>query len=337
MNNLIPNYPFRMLFTALLVGCQLSSGWTGELVISEHAPDDYPCSVARSEASCRQALPERGNWILADNARLHGGWVIGDLAQNPLIRLPAELNFSSPYALKTDRRVVRQASKDTPANGFAETPTLDRITPPFSPELTVVVSSVVSAASMLAGPVAPGSLVTLFGSNLSGQNVAVTFEGIRAPLLEVSDTQIILQVPVVLVGIPSAKMVVTVDGVSSAPQTVMLTPMSPAIFNPGILNQDNSVNGASSPAPVGSVVQIFATGLTLLPDWKFTAKIGEREIEVPNYVGPAPGFRGMQQMNITIPDDLAAMTTEVFICATQLNTGQEICSSPPAEITLSNP
>src|SRR5581483_5192647 len=124
----------------------------------------------------------------------------------------------------------------------------------------VTVSSVVSAASFTASPLVGGSLTTLMGSNLAGQSVSVTFDGNPATLLYTGASQINLQVPAAVAGEASSKMVVSVDG-SSASQVVPVSPAWPAIFTPGVLNQDGSVNSPNSPAAAGSVLQIFLTGM----------------------------------------------------------------------------
>jgi len=114
-----------------------------------------------------------------------------------------------------------------------------------------------------------------------------------------------------------------VDGAASQPKTVNLAPFSPAIFAGGVLNQDYSGNGPSSGAAPGSVIQIFATGLS--GAGSITAHIHDRDIAVPYYAGPAPGLPGVQQVNLVIPEDLGAMTTEVYVCATGAT---KTCSTP---------
>ena len=109
----------------------------------------------------------------------------------------------------------------------------------------------VNAATFAATPLVPGSLGTIKGSNLAGQSVAVTFDGLAAVLLYTSASQINLQVPAGLGAKTSATMVVTVDGSASAPQTVTLAPAGPSIFTGGVLNQDYSANArATPPRPV---------------------------------------------------------------------------------------
>jgi uncharacterized protein (TIGR03437 family) len=101
--------------------------------------------------------------------------------------------------------------------------------------------------------VAPGSIATLFGTGLSDGTVcvtprgptfdkngvliptlagaSVTFNGIPAPVLSVpSQAQISVQVPVEMAGSSSAAVVVTVNGHSSAPVNVPLSPTAPGFF-----------------------------------------------------------------------------------------------------------
>jgi uncharacterized protein (TIGR03437 family) len=149
-----------------------------------------------------------------------------------------------------------------------------------------------------------------------------------------SEGEIILEVPPDLLGLPAAQLVVTVDGVRSAPVTTPLAEIAPAIFPGGILNQDNTFNGNQSAAPAGSVVQIFATGLPLPAAGTISARIHDRDILIPYYGGPAPGLIGLQQVNITIPADLPAMTTDVSVCGSSYAKPAERVCSPPAPIAL---
>ncbi|MBI3933566.1 MAG: hypothetical protein HY316_02670 [Acidobacteria bacterium] len=100
---------------------------------------------------------------------------------------------------------------------------------------------VVNATTYLAGPLAPNSLVSIFGTNLAtvtapgqfvsggyltnlfGTRVSFNFSGgsIDAPLLYISPLQINAQVPAGLAP-GSASVTVTVDGATSAPQVVTI-------------------------------------------------------------------------------------------------------------------
>ncbi len=193
---------------------------------------------------------------------------------------------------------------------------------PTPPAPVATVNAVVNAATFAVTPLVPGSLGTLLGANLSGKLVSVTFDGSPATLLYVGASQINLQVPASLGSKTSATLVVTVDGSSSAPQVVALAPVWPAIFAHGVLNQDNAENTAATPAKAGSALQIFATGIPTSAT--VSVQIADRKNLIPPYAGAAPGFPGVQQVNATIPADLAAGATQLTVCATAGS--QQACS-----------
>ena len=113
----------------------------------------------------------------------------------------------------------------------------------FAQAPTVTPGGVGNAAGVASSTaVAPGSLVSIYGSNLAGaltsatsiplstnlDNVTVTFNKIAAPLLFVFGSQINAQVPFELANASSADVVVTSNGQSSAPVTIQLAPAVPA-------------------------------------------------------------------------------------------------------------
>ncbi|MGI8743726.1 MAG: IPT/TIG domain-containing protein [Bryobacteraceae bacterium] len=185
------------------------------------------------------------------------------------------------------------------------------------------VSSVMNAASFTTGPIAPGSLATILGTRLGGKNVAVTFDGLPGSILFGNDTQINVLVPAALGSKASAQAVVSVDGNQSAAQPVALAAMAPAIFPGAVLNQDYSANSSTNPAAPGSVIQIFATGLS--GSGAITARLAGRVIDTPYYAGPAPGLLGVQQIDLIVPQDLIAGTADVIVC------GNAVCS-PAAKV-----
>jgi uncharacterized protein (TIGR03437 family) len=195
------------------------------------------------------------------------------------------------------------------------------------------IQSAVNAATFASGPLAPGSLATLMGSLFSGQNLSVTFNGIAAQVLFSNATQINLVVPSSLAGESTAQVVVSADGVASSAFPVNLAAFAPGIFNPGILNQDNSVNSAKQPATPGSVIQIFATGLS--GTGVITAKIGSQVVAQPYYAGPAPGIAGLQQVDLILPSDLTGSSVNVSVCG-GATAAQAICS-PTVSVAISQP
>ena len=182
-----------------------------------------------------------------------------------------------------------------------------------APQFTA--TSVVNAASYVGGGVAPGEIVTVYGSNFGTQaNAQVTFDYVPATIVYVTSTQLAVTVPYFVSGATS--MIVTSNGVASAPVTLNVVPSVPAIFSSdasgkgqaAALNQDYSINSTSNPAPIGSVVQLFGTGggtLTndtlphlILP---VSATVGGSPAQV-TYAGIAPGLvQGAMQANVQIP------------------------------------
>ncbi|PWU12085.1 MAG: hypothetical protein C5B51_01410 [Terriglobia bacterium] len=224
--------------------------------------------------------------------------------------------FATPQALAPGTYQANIVIDAGPLAGSATIPvtlTVQALTPPPPPKVTVTVKSVVNAATFSATPLVAGSLATILGSSLGGKNVSVTFDDLQARLLYTSDTQINLQVPDGLGSKTSASLVVTADGISSTAQTVMLAPAWPAIFAHGVLNQDNHENTAAVPAAPGTVLQIFATGIPTAAS--VSAQIQDRTGLVPLYAGPAPNVPGVQQVNVAIPEDIAPQTAQLVLCA----------------------
>jgi uncharacterized protein (TIGR03437 family) len=201
---------------------------------------------------------------------------------------------------------------------------------------TPVIKAVTSSAAPFAPGVVPDSLVTIWGENLSGNAVVVTFDSIPANLLYVGPNQINVHVPASASGHISNSgtrgifVAVNVDGEMSTVVGVGESDLAPAIFTGGVINQDTTANSASSPAPAGTIVAVYATGLSA--KGTITAKIGDREITNPEYAGPAPTVPGVQQVNIRIPADLPAVQTNLSVCETITT---KVCS-PPVAIWLSN-
>jgi uncharacterized protein (TIGR03437 family) len=192
------------------------------------------------------------------------------------------------------------------------------------------ITSAVNGATFASGPLAPGSIATLMGTQFSGQNVSVTFNGIAGQVLFNNATQINLVVPSSLSGQSSAQVVVTADGVSSAPMTVSLAPFAPGIFSNAVLNQDNTPNSAQQPAAPGSIIQIFATGLS--GTGVITAKIASEVVSQPYYAGAAPGFAGLQQVDLILPSDLTGTSVNVSVCG-GATAAQSACS-PAVTVNL---
>jgi len=148
------------------------------------------------------------------------------------------------------------------------------------------VTGVDNAASFANGKIAPGEIVTIFGTSLGPANglgltlgsngkvsttlgnVSVTFAGYSAPLTYVSATQINCVVPYEVAGLLSPSVQVTYAGQTSNVYSLSAAATAPGIFSqngsgsgPGaILNASGTVNGPNSPAAKSSIIVIYMTG-----------------------------------------------------------------------------
>jgi uncharacterized protein (TIGR03437 family) len=148
------------------------------------------------------------------------------------------------------------------------------------------ISAVLSGASFLAGPLAPGTMVSIFGSEIgpatavglqldsSGQVATILgggrflFDGIAAPLLFVQARQVNAVIPYEVNAETGSVVKIEFQGKTCAPVGVPLADSSPGLFTldssgkgQGLnLNEDGTLNSASNPALKGSVVVLYATG-----------------------------------------------------------------------------
>ena len=219
-----------------------------------------------------------------------------------------------------------------PMAGTANIPVTFVVTQASAPPPIPAITAVVNAATFATGPVVAGSLATVQGRHLAGNNVFVSFDGLPAKILFDSDTQINLLVPAALAGKQSSQMIVIVDSNASAAQTVALAPFAPGIFQNGILNQDNSLNSATHPAARGSIIQIFATGLS--GSGAITGRIGGQVIDPPIYGGPAPGIPGVQQVNLRLPAGLVGTSVNVQVCGGVAGVPDQAVCSPAVAVPL---
>jgi uncharacterized protein (TIGR03437 family) len=150
----------------------------------------------------------------------------------------------------------------------------------------VRIDAVTSAASYLAGAIAPGEVVTLFGSGmgpdtgvgatLNSAGLVTTFlagtrvlvDGIPSPLIYAQAGQANVVVPHAVSGRSSVQVRIEAQGQTSNALTVPVAQAAPGVFTldssgtgqAAVLNQDNSLNSAANPAPRGSIISLFATG-----------------------------------------------------------------------------
>jgi sugar lactone lactonase YvrE len=131
---------------------------------------------------------------------------------------------------------------------------------------TIAISAVTNGASNQTGSIAPGEVVSIYGSGLADVK-SVLFNGIPAPLLYTIDAQVGAVAPYGLDDQHSASRR-TEAGTTSVPVSVVLASTAPGVFTidgsgrgqASAINQDGSTNGTANPAPAGSVISLYAPG-----------------------------------------------------------------------------
>ncbi len=157
----------------------------------------------------------------------------------------------------------------------------------ITPSPSFTAAGVLNVASYRGGAVAPGALITIFGSRMGADqlttlkltadgkkvettiaNARVLLDGVAAPMIFVKADQLSCVAPYTLAGKTSAQIQVEYQGKRSEPVTVPVADAAPGIFTAAssgkgqgaILNEDGSFNSARRPAAPGSIVVIYATG-----------------------------------------------------------------------------
>jgi uncharacterized protein (TIGR03437 family) len=181
---------------------------------------------------------------------------------------------------------------------------------------------------------APGMIATVFGAALAPSEVSasaiplptmlngtsVTVNGRSAPLFYVSSSQINFQMPFeTLTGTAAVQVRVSGEPTSNSFQ-VLVAPASAGIFQYGanrgvVQNQDYTLNAPNNPAPGGSVLIVYLTGIgatvpavadgaaapgSTVAIATATATIGDANAPV-QFLGLTPGSVGLGQANIQVP------------------------------------
>ena len=223
------------------------------------------------------------------------------------------------------------------------------------------VSSVVNAAD-LKPLLAPASLISVFGTNLSPTNIAtqeiplptaigqscLMVNGSPIPMMFLSPTQINAQLPLNIDG--RVTMTLYTPGGTSDDYYLNLLPAAPAIFHNGtagpmtgipvvVKTGNQQLVTGSNPIHPGDELVIYATGLGAtspqvdagLPGPTSplatavlppTVRLGDSQLDV-SYAGLAPGMVGVYQINARAPEKVTA-GTDVPLSVTQAGTSASV-------------
>lgn len=184
--------------------------------------------------------------------------------------------------------------------------------------------------------IAPGGLFSIYGSQLAPKDgqastatwpkslnqVAVSINGVFVPLYSVSAGLINGQVPYETAP-GTATVIVTVAGSQPAQITAQVVPANPGLLlfqgRALAVNPDASVNGPDAPAIPGNFLILYLAGIGV-PDhpiatgapapsqepfprvaYPSSISVGGQDVNVL-YLGLAPGYIGLAQANIFVPD-----------------------------------
>jgi uncharacterized protein (TIGR03437 family) len=276
----------------------------------------------------RQVMPDGTIYTIA--GQLAGGFAgDGGMALSALLNAPAgmvEDGSGALYFADTNnnrvRRLVPQAVLPPAPAPVAALPTV----------------TAVNAASLLAGSIAPGEILTIYGSGIGPQQgVAgtlnasgllanllggseVLFDGLPAPLFYAQAGQINVQAPYAIAQQTSTSVVVEYQGATVATGVLPVAAAAPAIF-PVVLNPDGSLNSAANPSPQTGILTFYATGEGLTNGANVAGQPATAPYATPQlavavtvgggaaallYAGAAPGLAGMLQVDAQLPAGLAS-------------------------------
>ena len=183
-------------------------------------------------------------------------------------------------------------------------------------------SGILNAASFLPGAAGPNTILSLFDAQLKGDaSITVSIEGVQAEVLYAGASQVNFVVPPGMVPKTGARLDIMRGRDILRTTSVDIAEASPALFTTtqtgvgqaAVLNASGAANGSVAPSIRGTYVAVFGTGfgsanapgtdgLSRLVQ-PVTATLGGVPAQVV-FAGLAPeSTRGLQQINILVPDD----------------------------------
>ncbi len=196
---------------------------------------------------------------------------------------------------------------------------------------TISSGGIVNGATFASGAVAPGSVISIFGTNfiasaVSAQSLplptnlngtAVLINGSPAPLYYVGPTQINAQVPNGLSAGNITLQITTPAGTTATTtfQVIQAAPYLTLANNRAVaVNGDGTLNTTANPAKVGSTIVVYFTGIgpvnatlvdgaaspNAISTLPTSATFGTTSATL-TYVGLSPGSVGLAQANVQVP------------------------------------
>lgn len=220
-------------------------------------------------------------------------------------------------------------------------------------------AGIVNAATQTGGALAPNTIATIYGTNLSWTTTAVTsadlnggtlpisldgvsvnVNGLLCNLFYVSPSQVNFIVPYEL-DTTSATVYVTRQGTAGPPVTIQIANTAPGFFqwngNFALAEHaDGTLISAAAPAQGGEIVVLYAAGL----GWTTPGVVSGHVVSTATsilyaaqlqillngtpcppssiyYAGLTPGFAGLYQINLRLPDVLPPNPAIQMVIGTQ--------------------
>ena len=340
---------------------QLSRPWgvavdsAGNVYIADHdnnrirvlTPSGSSCTHSVSPTTL-QAPTSGGNQTVSIQTAASCSWTVSGLPTWIAVAGPSSGTGSATVTVVV---APNSGAARSATISFAGIPvTFNQAAPVTAPPPAI--KSVLNAASYIGGSVSPGEIITIFGTGIGPATAAgattdpstgklattiggvqVLFNGVPAPMIYASGTQVSAVAPYEIAPVPNPSVWIQYAGQTSNVYPLTTVATAPGLFTQNasgggagaILNQDNSLNGPGNAAAKGSIVQMFLTGegqtrppsvtgaittatlpppqVTPVPPLPIQVRInGQPALYV--YAGEAPGeVAGLMQLNVQIPSN----------------------------------
>jgi uncharacterized protein (TIGR03437 family) len=318
------------IFTLLTAGFNVPTGYPG--VIDVQVVDDCanPMTTGSVTITFSNGDPPLGLTSLKD-----GSWVGTWTPRNASSQIVVTANASVPAQNPPPQNLAGQTQITVGSQTASPLPVIDQ-------------DGVVNAASFAAlAPLAPGSLVAVFGTrlsqgmvsatniplpvNLAGANIVIG--GQQAPLLFASNGQVNAVIPYGIPANSAQQAIVIVASALSVPQPVTIAAAAPGVFTSDgkqgiVVDVDLSGNqvlvDATHPATIGHALVIYCTGLgevnppvttgTAAPSDPLSKAVNPVTVTIGGvaanvlFAGLTPTEVGLYQVNVVIPTGLTPGT-----------------------------
>ena len=310
-------------------------------VIAPEQGIDFPEVDAGAAGVTMLSLINRGGGALSYTVTVEGDGfsaIDGEGSLGASEQASAAIRFA-PGAPGDYAGVARVTSD---ASGFAEIMVAlsGRAVP--APSGPVISQGGIVDAASFSGTLTRGAIASLFGQNLASElaeatatplpadlgGVQVLVEGVPAPLFFASPAQINFQMPFEAPLGGAVQVAVRSAGGDSPQASVALAPYAPGVFanpatgEPIITRADGSLIDAASPASPGDILIVYLTGIGDLTATPVTGDLASADplsaaTDAPAvtaagapaqvfFAGLTPGFVGLGQLNIQLPEALTA-------------------------------